>query len=236
MFERKTNRIAVPLLMLVAVAGSGFGQVEYNRARYQLIVERSPFGAEAVNVAPEPSAANAPAVKQAQQQLRLCFLLKSDTTGEVRAGFQNLKASKGEPKSVILMEGESFRSMKLTRIDLEGSSATLEYNGSPVLFELTKATPAKPANKQAANQPTRRFGGGFRSRTQPETSAQPPEPELTPEERAARIAEIRAKLQEQQMDIIRKGQPPLPIPLTQDMDDQLVAEGYLPPVDEEPVE
>ena len=31
------------------------------------------------------------------------------------------------------------------------------------------------------------------------------------------------------MEVIRKGMPPLPIPLTKEMDDQLVAEGILPP-------
>jgi len=32
------------------------------------------------------------------------------------------------------------------------------------------------------------------------------------------------------MHLIRQGKTPLPIPLTQEMDDQLVKEGILPPV------
>lgn len=36
-------------------------------------------------------------------------------------------------------------------------------------------------------------------------------------------------LQQYQMNTIRSGMPPLPIPLTQEMDDQLVKEGILPP-------
>ena len=31
------------------------------------------------------------------------------------------------------------------------------------------------------------------------------------------------------MDVIRAGLPPLPVPLTKQMDEQLVAEGILPP-------
>ena len=31
------------------------------------------------------------------------------------------------------------------------------------------------------------------------------------------------------MDVIRAGLPALPVPLTKEMDDQLVAEGVLPP-------
>ena len=50
-------------------------------------------------------------------------------------------------------------------------------------------------------------------------------PEEDPEERE----EIEKKLQQYQMDLIRKGAKPLPIPLTQEMDDQLVKEGVLTP-------
>ena len=57
----------------------------------------------------------------------------------------------------------------------------------------------------------------------------PPEPKLSPEEQRLRREEIRANLQDYQMEVIRSGMPPLPIPLTQEMDDQLVSEGVLPP-------
>lgn len=40
-------------------------------------------------------------------------------------------------------------------------------------------------------------------------------------------------LQEYQMQLIRQGQPPLPIPLTPDMDNQLVNEGILPPQEQD---
>jgi len=237
MLKRSYSRILIQALVLSAIAGHCLGQEKYARDRYELIVERSPFGAEPVNISTEQDA-NSPQVRQAQQELRLCFLMQSDISGEVRAGFQNLKAAKGDPKSVILMEGESFRSMKLVDIDLEGSTATLEYNGAPVTFELAKSktpapTPAARRRTTPPTQPTRRFGGGFRSRTQPEAPEQQEEEELTPEEREERIAEIRAKLQDQQMEIIRQGQPPLPIQLTPEQDDQLVAEGVLPPLEDE---
>jgi len=42
--------------------------------------------------------------------------------------------------------------------------------------------------------------------------------------------ELEKHLRDYQMDVIRKGLTPLPIPLTQEMDDQLVKEGVLPPV------
>ena len=41
--------------------------------------------------------------------------------------------------------------------------------------------------------------------------------------------EMLKKLQEYQVKAIREGRQPLPIPLTQEADDQLVKEGLLPP-------
>jgi hypothetical protein len=38
--------------------------------------------------------------------------------------------------------------------------------------------------------------------------------------------ELQAHLREQQLDAIRTGKPPLPIPVTDDMVDQLIEEGW----------
>ena len=43
--------------------------------------------------------------------------------------------------------------------------------------------------------------------------------------------EIERQLREYQMRLIREGRTPLPIPITEEMDAQLVAEGILPPVE-----
>jgi hypothetical protein len=53
-----------------------------------------------------------------------------------------------------------------------------------------------------------------------------PEVKLSPEE-------LEKQLKEYQMKVIREGLPPLPIPLTKEMDDQLVKEGVLPPQESE---
>ena len=209
----------------------------YDRTRYDLIIARSPFGDEPDEAAKTPAAD--PVVQQLERDLRLCFLLEG-AIGEVRAGFQNTKPKKDEPKSVMLMVGESFRTMKLVDIDLKNSTATMEYQGKQISFELTRgktATATNPANTPApptASQ--RRFGGGFRRTTpsaepQPQPQPQPEEPILSPEELAAQQAQMRENLQQYQMEVIRSGMPPLPVQLTQEMDDQLVAEGVLPPLE-----
>jgi len=234
----KANRLAAGIGVMVWATGLCHGQdvdTEYSRERYDVIVDRSPFGADPLAGSEVTDQAASAALKTLEKELRLCFLLKSQK-GDVRAGFQNIKAKPGEPKSVMLMVGESFRAMKLLEIDLDNSTATLQYQGKPLTFELSGATPAaKVAAKtpQAPTEPRRRFGGGFRRNTPPPEEVQPkPEvPQESPEEMARRQAEVRENLQQYQMEVIRSGMPPLPIALTEEMDNQLVAEGVLPPVE-----
>ena len=238
MIGNKANRLAAGLGIMVWATGLCHAQdadTEYSRERYDVIVDRSPFGADPLAGSEVTDQAASATLKTLEKELRLCFLLKSQT-GDVRAGFQNIKAKPGEPKSVMLMVGESFRAMKLLEIDLDNSTATLQYQGKPLTFELSGATPAAKAaakTPQAPTQPRRRFGGGFRRNTPPpeEVQPQPAVPQETPEEMALRQAEVRENLQQYQMEVIRSGMPPLPIALTEEMDNQLVAEGVLPPVE-----
>jgi len=219
-------------VLALAVSGTCLAEEEYRAERYSVILERSPFGADPLQVSAEEakSAQEAAAAEAAAKELRLCFLLESES-GEIRAGFQNKKPGPGDPKSVILMVGESYMGMKLLEIDLADSKATLQRDGVPVVFELTKPVASKTPPKKKA-PPQRKFGGGFRRKPPPKKVEKPPEPKLSPEEQRRRREEIRANLQNYQMEVIRSGMPPLPIPLTQEMDDQLVAEGVLPPVEE----
>jgi len=236
MGARQTGMAAAVALAAFSARGDGTEAIAYPRERYDLIVDRAPFGVDPLAGAePDTSAQDAAlaaaAAKALEKELRLCFLLESES-GEVRAGFQNLKPSPGSPASVMLMVGESFRGMKLQSIDLPNAKATLLHNGKPVTFELTKGAEAagpaaRPAPPVAVPAAQRRFGGGFR-RPEPPAAAEP-EPQLSPEEEAKRREEVRENLRRYQMEVIRAGMPPLPIPLTQEMDDQLVAEGILPP-------
>ncbi|QBG47806.1 hypothetical protein EGM51_10540 [Verrucomicrobia bacterium S94] len=221
-------------LMLVITATVSADIEEYKRERYDVIVERSPFGEDpglAADLAREQAqsqkeaAEAAKLAKEMEKKIRLCYLLEADN-GELRAGFENKGAKAGDPRSIMLRLNESFQGMKLTDIDVLNSSATLEMNGKPVTFELTQAVAAAPAKTAAPVAQRRKFGSGFR---RPEKPAKPAEPELTPEEQAARREEVRENLRQYQMEVIRQGMPPLPIPLTKEMDDQLVAEGILPP-------
>jgi len=78
-------------------------------------------------------------------------------------------------------------------------------------------------------------GSSYTARRRRRLDAVAPPPAATPALTPDQVLEakaVEAHLQQQQMEAIRKGLPPLPIPLTPEMDAQLVAEGVLPPVDE----
>ena len=197
--------------------------------RYKIIVDRKPFGQELIS--PEPSVlaiqaeANAiAAARSAEKELRLCFLFET-THGVIRAGFQNKVVKKGEPKSIMLAVGETFKGMKLIDVNINESTATLDRNGVKVMFSLAKA-PKNPSIN--SKEPTgRKFNSGFRP--QKSTEAPKEKIQLTPQEEERRKQEIQESLRRYQMDVIRAGLPALPVPLTKEMDDQLVAEGVLPP-------
>ena len=65
------------------------------------------------------------------------------------------------------------------------------------------------------------------ARRHPQQTAKPPL--ITGEQ-------LEKQLQQYQMDLIRQGKPPMPIPLTPEMDKKLVEEGVLPPVEDDPVQ
>ncbi|MBN2162088.1 MAG: hypothetical protein JXR25_09230 [Pontiellaceae bacterium] len=226
----RVNLEKAGLLLVMLACRACFGQDEeaYDRSRYEVIVERAPFGNEPLVDTKDAAPVG---FKVLEKELRLCFLLQSQS-GEVRAGFQNQKAKKGDPKSIILMEGESYRSMKLVKIDLENSTAIMEYEGKEVPFELTKAKAAVATAKQPTEPatPQRRFGSGFRRNAEPEEQ-KPEEPQLSQEELEEQREAVRENLREYQMEVLRSGMPPLPIQLTPEQDDQLVSEGVLPPME-----
>lgn len=226
----KNKRRVGALSLVLVMGGACHAETEYKLERYGVILDRSPFGSDPLSTvtAPDSSAKDRIAAAALEKTCRLSFLLETES-GEVRAGFQNLKPQKNEAASSVVRINESFMGMKLKSVNIANSEATLEYNGKPITFQLTKAPEqTKSAVKTPATN-SRRFGGGFRKKPDPK----PPAPKLSPEEQTIRREEIRKDLQDYQMHVIREGMPPLPVPLTKEMDDQLVSEGVLSPVESE---
>ncbi len=219
MMSRKTGFLGCGVLVLL-LSGVCRGEQEYSRERYQIIIDRAPFGNAEVSVV--SGTTNGPYggdIQNLESQYRLNFLMKSDTDGEIRAGFQNLKPQAGESKSEIISVDESFNGIKLIDVDLARSTASVEYQGRVMTLTMKAVTSQRNAGRNNNN-----------SNREPMVTVQPVE-QLIPEELAQRREEIRLKNQEMQMDILRMEQPPLPVDLTQEMDDQLVFEGVLPPLE-----
>jgi len=68
----------------------------------------------------------------------------------------------------------------------------------------------------------------------PQPDGVPPAPRLPDGKMSGE--QLEKHLKEYQMEAIRKGLKPLPIPLTKEMDDQLVSEGVLPPLPQAPMQ
>lgn len=180
-------------LLFVGAVGVSYGQEDYSRERYQLIIDRAPFGTAVVAepVIVPGGTASPEVVQDLQQQVRLNFLLESEDDDTIRAGFQVLRPAAGQPKSFVLEEGENYQQIqiKLISVDLEHSIANVEYNGLSVPLELgaapvntgrnnrgrTTTTTARNTGTATATTTTRRFNDGFQPTTTA-SSAQPPMP------------------------------------------------------------
>jgi hypothetical protein len=230
---RKAGRRSVKVQVCCALTLFGLisSQAQtYDRSRYTLILDREPFGSEPVVPQDLPPSKEQQAA-EVNDQLRLCMVVEEEN-GEKRAGLERKKhmAGKGIAKSFVLSIGQSEQDVKLVDVDVAAGQATIMNRGQRIVLAIEKgATPAAapPTIAPRASMPIRRVNTGARS--QAVNAAPPKEPprQPTPEERE----QIRKNLQEYQMEVIRKGMPPLPIPLTEEMDNQLVAEGVLPPTE-----
>ena len=205
-----------------------FGELD----KYQIIIDRQPFGRESISPEPSVSAIKSEAeaiaaAKSAEKELRLCFIFET-TKGLIRAGFQNKIVKAGEPKSIMLGVGDTFKGMKLVDVNIQESTATLDRNGVMIMFSLNKSAKNTLGNSKTTS--TRKFNSGFRSsNTNDKEIKKEVNVKLTVQQQEQRKQEIQESLRQYQMDVIRAGLPPLPVPLTKQMDDQLVSEGVLPP-------
>lgn len=186
--------------------------------RYQLIIDRKPFGSPPPQeqiVAPQPQA------ESFAKRLRLSTIIEVND-GSMKIGFLDT----GTGKSYMLQPGESMDGIEVVSGSWEDEEAILKQGEEMALVKLVSGTveaitPAEQQRRQA-DQQRPDYQSRRRMRTQPEPPPPLPEPKYTGEE-------LQKHLQEYQMEVIRQGLPPLPIPLTPEMDRQLQAEGVLPP-------
>lgn len=197
----------------------------YDFSRYQVILDRKPFG-----TAPPPPPVVAPPISPEQsfaRTLRMSAIYETED-GNVRVGLINLQGN----RSFFLSVGESEDGIELVSASYKDEEAVLRKGTEMAVLKLSSDTPQPltPAEQQArlTQQQVQRMSYAERRQERERQRQQPPPP---PPQPIYTGEELERHLREYQMEVIRQGLPPLPIPLTPEMDAQLVAEGILPPLE-----
>lgn len=189
-------------------------------SKYQVILDRKPFG-----VAPPPES-TAPVFTPENsfaKTLRMCALLEDDNG--IRIGL----IDQSNNKNFFLSVGQTEEGVELVSANYEDEEAVIRKGAEMAVIKLQSGEiqPLSPAEQQARlNAPQGRrpsYAERRMMRQQQRAAEPPPQPKYTG-------VELEKHLNDYQMDVIRQGLPPLPIPLTPEMDQQLVNEGILPPM------
>ena len=223
----KRSVFAVLLVGCGAVAGAGPSARPFED--YQVILDRKPFGTPPErSLEPERVV---PVSESFAAQMVLSGIYELDD-GNLRAAIVDRKDS----SFFALMIGEtSDGGIELVDADYDKGEAVLKKGEEVVVLtmgggestgQVLSTAEVQDRQKQAEE---RRMSYAERRRQRQLERLKAPEvsqPLLTG-------AELEKHLQDYQMEVIRQGMPPLPVQLTPDRDAQLVAEGFLPPVDDE---
>lgn len=197
------------ILSILAISHFSFA-TETGFARYQIIIDKRPFGEEPA----EPEVVQVDISKSFAKSLRLTMLFQGPN-GDVRAGIVDSDRN----KSYILRIGEMEDELELVEANLEGAEATLRRNNETALLKMKEGVSSPSRSKDSKSKSKT---STYASRRAKKEKKEPAEPRLTGEE-------LKLHLREVQMNAIREGLPPLPMALTPEMDAQLVSEGVLDP-------
>ena len=190
--------------------------------RYRVILDRKPFGTVAEPEKPQP--VFNPADSFARTIRISAMVAKEDGikvglfdsrnnrsywmyVGDVEDGIELVSANYKDQEA-ILRKGEEMAVVNLKSGEVQAVSPQDQ-----------QARLSSAQAQRLSYQERRQAREQERNRPPPE----PPKPIYTGEA-------LEKHLQEYQMEVIRQGLPPLPIPLTPEMDQQLVNEGVLPPM------
>lgn len=189
-------------------------------SKYQVILDRKPFG-----VAPPPEVAAAVFTPENSfaKTLRMCALLEDDNG--IRIGL----IDQSNNKNFFLSVGQTEEGVELVSADYEDEEAVIRKGAEMAVIKLQSGEiqPLSPAEQQARMNAPQGRRPSYAERRQMRQQQRPAEPPPKPMYTGA---ELEKHLNEYQMDVIRQGLPPLPIPLSPEMDQQLVNEGVLPPM------
>ncbi len=205
--------------ILLALSAAALGVADNEGfSRYQPILDKQPFGGEPI----DGDVVQVPASESFARNLRLSMLFEG-SDGTTRAGI----VDSSNNKSYILSIGDAPQDgFEVVEADIKLAEAMIRKGNEVALFKL-EAGGGQPITKseQSARQSSyaeRRRALLKKIEERRQAAEPPPEPKLSGEA-------LQKHLEQVQMDAIRNGLPPLPLPLTPEMDAQLVKEGVLPP-------
>jgi hypothetical protein len=226
--------------MLVLAAASTVLGVETEKVpfeRYQVILERMPFGRPPPPPPIQTKPVDAPPPPPQStfaKDFRVSLMIERPD-GSVKVGLIDSR----NKVDYMLEVGMPEEGIELVSADYEKQEAVIRKGSEMAVVKVE--TPG--------GNPGRAFTPSVQGaqHLQPKTRAAPPSylqkrrerlRQAYEEQKKRRAAqpkmsgrELQQHLQDYQMEVIRKGLPPLPIPLTPEMDAKLVKEGVLPPVE-----
>ncbi len=234
--DMKSALYTLILLAVVATAASAVAALQQHTfARYEPILERQPFGIVTPDAAAGAAgAAEVPVGPPFTKDLKMCAITE-DATG-VQVGFVNVAVN--PPKSYLLRVGEMEDYIELVDADYQEEMALLRKNGEEHWISMdgssgmSGSAPGEggagrsEGGQSASSDGSRRLSYAERLRRRRAERVREIEPPGLQGE------DLKKHLESYQMELIRKGMPPLPMELTPEMDAQLVSEGVLPPVDD----
>ncbi len=201
---------------------------------YQLILDKQLLGVEKATPTEPVRAPVVAASPSWSRDYRMTMITQDEE--KLRVGLQSLK----DQSSILLIEGEKpfpDDSFQLVSGDYMQGTAVIRYQGSESRFHIESGPSAQSAAPEVSSG---RGGRGGSTRTGSTRSYQPrpmrpsaPVATPTPKPQVRKFntrEELQTHLQNQQVDAIRTGKPPLPIPLTPENDAKLVNEGLLDPL------
>jgi hypothetical protein len=235
-------RIHIAALFTLFVTGICAQAVGVDFSRYSLILNRRPFAAADLSddsAAPVVTLVAPPAFVK---DLRMCAITESPAG--IRVGFVNIKAK--PPQPYYLYVGDSEDGIELVEADYDKEGALLRKGSEQFWLHMGgEGLGVGPAPASSSVPPSALRGPRVPS-VSPSSTAGNAGNVSYAERRRRRLEEMRERaavarklteeeaekrLQNYQMELIRKGLTPLPMQLTPEMDAQLVAEGVLPPAE-----
>lgn len=215
------------LLMATAVSGRAAPAIRPFTV-YQVILDRKPFG-EAPPPPKEPER-----VTPVHESFAAQMILSSIDDLE-DGDFRVTVIDKKDNSYFSVVIGETTDTgIELIDVDYDKEEAVLKKSEEVVVLRMsgsagTQVLTSSERQERMKNAEERRMSYAERRRQRMLERQKPveiPKPVYTGEE-------LEKHLQDYQMEVIRQGLPPLPVQLSPDRDAQLVAEGYLPELDED---